>query len=524
MILVQGIFKSKPINTLSLPKTGEGRLEHGFAGEIRPSNRGAATARRVAGFDALKPNFAFQEVASRLLNCTCKSSPPVPDGLSPGCICLRMSRTPLSRGRWRFHCFQIERNSFMKNYAPADIRNFAVVGHASSGKTMLCEAMLACGGVINRMGRIADGSTVSDYHVSEKNRQISVSASLLHTEWAGKKLNLIDTPGYLDFISEGLGALRVGDFALVVIHAQHGLGVGTDRVWDYATRYGIPKMIVVNAVDKENVDFDAVVRQVQERFGRHVFPLSVPVNPGPGFNCALDVLRNEIVTYAADSSGKYKEEPATGELGNAGQGIAPPVDRAHRRIRRRVDEQVFRSGQFVGGGVSRRHPRGGAKGTVDSAVLHFGGKQHRRRAPDGFHRQIRLIAGGPQKGQGGQRQRRGGGGRLGGSRTGALYFQDDVRSAFRRAVVLPRLFGFGFHRHGFVQQRPQNRTNASGRFTCSTARTARRSTPWAPATLPRPSNSRTRTPATRCAMPRRPCGCPRSFIPSRTSTRRWSPG
>ena len=201
----------------------------------------------------------------------------------------------------------------MKTYQPADIRNFAIVGHASSGKTMLGEAMLACGGVISRMGRIADGSTVSDYHVSEKNRQISVSASLLHTEWAGKKFNIIDTPGYLDFISEGLGALRVGDFALVVIHAQHGLGVGTERVWNYATNYGIPKMIVVNAVDKENVDFDAMVRQARERFGRHVFPLAVPVNPGPGFNRVLDVLRNDVVTYQTDASGKYTEEPPSGE-------------------------------------------------------------------------------------------------------------------------------------------------------------------------------------------------------------------
>ena len=201
----------------------------------------------------------------------------------------------------------------MKTYSPAEIRNFAIVGHASSGKTMLSEAMLMCGGVINRLGRIADGSTVSDYHVSEKNRQISVSASLLHTEWAGKKFNIIDTPGYLDFISEGLGALRVGDFALVVIHAQHGLGVGTDRVWNYATNYGIPKMIVVNAMDKENVDFDAVLKSTQDHFGRHVFPLAVPVNAGPGFNKVLDVLRSEIVTYATDGSGKYQEEPATGE-------------------------------------------------------------------------------------------------------------------------------------------------------------------------------------------------------------------
>ncbi len=203
----------------------------------------------------------------------------------------------------------------MKNYAPAEIRNFAIVGHASSGKTMLSEAMLLCGGVINRMGRIADGSTVSDYHVSEKNRQISVSATLMHLEWQGKKFNIIDTPGYLDFISEGLGALRVGDFALVVIHAQHGLGVGTDRVWNYATGYGLPKMIVVNALDKEHVDFDATLKSAQEHFGRHVFPLSVPVNAGPGFNRTLDVLRNEVVTYATDGSGKYQEEPATGELG-----------------------------------------------------------------------------------------------------------------------------------------------------------------------------------------------------------------
>jgi elongation factor G len=203
----------------------------------------------------------------------------------------------------------------MKNYPPADIRNFAIVGHASSGKTLLSEAMLLCAGVITRMGRIADGTTVSDYHVSEKQRQISVSATLMHGEWMGKKLNIIDTPGYLDFISEGLGALRVGDFALAVIHAQHGLGVGTDRAWDYATAYGIPKMIVVNALDKENVDFDAVVKATQEHFGRHVFPLSVPVNAGPGFNRTLDVLRNEIVTYATDGSGKYTEEPATGELG-----------------------------------------------------------------------------------------------------------------------------------------------------------------------------------------------------------------
>src|SRR5207344_146824 len=132
----------------------------------------------------------------------------------------------------------------MKPYLPQDIRNFAIVGHATSGKTMLSEAMLACAGAINRLGSINNGSTTSDYHESERDHKISVHASLLLAEWQGKKFNIIDTPGYLDFISEGLGALRVGDFALVVVHAEHGVGVGTDQVWKYATQFNIPKMIV----------------------------------------------------------------------------------------------------------------------------------------------------------------------------------------------------------------------------------------------------------------------------------------
>src|SRR5215471_13780892 len=202
----------------------------------------------------------------------------------------------------------------MKDHSPAEIRNFAIVGHASSGKTMLSEAMLACAGVINRMGSINAGSTVSDYHESEKQRQISVSATLMHLEWLGRKFNILDCPGYADFISEGLGALRVGDFALIVVHANHGVGVGTDAAWKYATEDGIPKMIVVNAFDKEQTDFDATLAQIREHFGDRVFPLTIPVNPGPGFNQVLDIPRNEVMTYAGDKSGKFTEAAATGAL------------------------------------------------------------------------------------------------------------------------------------------------------------------------------------------------------------------
>src|SRR5580765_3624149 len=252
----------------------------------------------------------------------------------------------------------------MKDYQAADIRNFAVVGHASSGKTMLSEAMLACAGIINRMGNIAAGSTVSDYHDSERQRQISVSASLLHLEWLGKKFNILDCPGYADFISEGLGALRVGDFALIVVNAAHGVGVGTDAVWKYATQYHIPKMIVVTGFDKEETDFEKVLGQVREHFGASVFPLTLPVNPGPGFNQVLDVPRDEIITYAGDKSGKFTEAPASGEWKER-------VDQLHKELIEHVAESddSLMEKFFDKGGLSEEEWRAGIHKAIQEQVF-----------------------------------------------------------------------------------------------------------------------------------------------------------
>jgi elongation factor G len=252
----------------------------------------------------------------------------------------------------------------MKTYQPADIRNFAIVGHASAGKTMLSEAMLLCSGAINRMGRIADGSTTSDYHESEKARQISVQASLLHTEWTEKKFNIIDTPGYLDFISESLGALRVGDFALVVVHGVQGLGVGTERVWRYANGYGLPKMIVINQLDKENTNFDGVLELLQRRYGRHVFPLNLPIQAGPGFHQVLDVLRSEVVTYAQDGSGKYTEAPATGE-------DAARVKQLHEELIEHIAESddTLLNKFFDQGGLSEEEFRSGIHTAIQKEQL-----------------------------------------------------------------------------------------------------------------------------------------------------------
>jgi elongation factor G len=247
----------------------------------------------------------------------------------------------------------------MKTYATKDIRNFAIVGHASAGKTMLSECMLACGGVINRLGSIAAGSTVSDYHSDEKDRRISIHASLLHTEWLDKKFNIIDTPGYLDFISEGVSALRVADFALVVVNAFHGVGVGTDQLWRYTTDYGLPKVIVVNALDKEHVDFDAVLRQIRARFGDRVFPLALPVNPGPGFNQVLDVMRSEVMTYQTDGSGKYTEAAAGGDGKDR-------VSRLHSQLVEYIaesDDSLLEK-FFAQGGLSEEEMRAGVHTAV----------------------------------------------------------------------------------------------------------------------------------------------------------------
>src|SRR5712671_730633 len=252
----------------------------------------------------------------------------------------------------------------MKEYKPADIRNFAIVGHASSGKTMLSEAMLACAGVINRMGSIAGGSTVSDYHDNEQHRQISVSATLMHCEWLGKKFNILDCPGYDEFISEGLGALKVGDFALVVVNAAHGVGVGTDAVWKYATEDGIPKMIVVNGFDKEETDCDRMLAQIREHFGDRVFPLTLPVNPGPGFNQVLDVPRDEVITYATDKSGKFTEAKASGQW-------ADKVDQLHKQLIEFVAESddALMEKFFAQGGLSEEEWRAGIHAAIQKQVL-----------------------------------------------------------------------------------------------------------------------------------------------------------
>ena len=199
----------------------------------------------------------------------------------------------------------------MKEYLSQDLRNFTVVGHGDSGKTVLCEAMLANARVINRMGSIEAGNTVSDYHPDEQERKISIHATPMYLEWAEKKFNFIDAPGYLDFVGEALGALAVSDLAVIVIHATHGIEVGTEQMWNYASKKNIPKILTINAFDKEHTKFDEIVATAKDRFGRSVFPLQIPVNAGPGFTQVADVAVKRastipVLCWLSDDTGSIR--------------------------------------------------------------------------------------------------------------------------------------------------------------------------------------------------------------------------
>ena len=176
-------------------------------------------------------------------------------------------------------------------------RNFSLCGHSGAGKTALSEAMLFNMGVVNRLGRIDDGTTTSDYDSAEIERQISLKVSLLNGQWQDHHLHIIDTPGYADFISEAKAALRVSDAAVAVVDSVAGVEIGTERTWNFAAEYNLPRVLFINKMDRADADADQILEMVQERFGRQVVPLQVAVNPGEGFNHIVDLITMRAYVY-----------------------------------------------------------------------------------------------------------------------------------------------------------------------------------------------------------------------------------
>lgn len=197
----------------------------------------------------------------------------------------------------------------MGNITPEKIRNVVIAGHGGSGKTMLAESILFTTGATNRLGRIEEGSTTSDYGKDEISRKISINSTVLNTSWEENKLNIIDTPGYTDFTGSVKSAMRIMDTALIVVNAAEGVEVGTEIAVNYAKEYGIEICFIINKLDYEKSDFDSAIAQLKENYGNHVAELQFPVNQGFGFDSIIDVLRMKLLKFSTDGKGDYTEHP-----------------------------------------------------------------------------------------------------------------------------------------------------------------------------------------------------------------------
>ncbi|MEX1104455.1 MAG: elongation factor G, partial [Dehalococcoidia bacterium] len=178
----------------------------------------------------------------------------------------------------------------MKVYDTEDIRNVVIVGHGSVGKTTFTEAALFVSGGTTRMGAVEDQNTVSDYDEDEHKRKYSLNVSIVPVEWEGRKINLIDTPGYADFVSEVICGVQAADMALVIVDAVSGPEVGTDRAWQVIERAGLPRMIMVNRMDRENANFEQVLEMLQQRWGSKVAPVQIAIGAHDSFKGVIDLL------------------------------------------------------------------------------------------------------------------------------------------------------------------------------------------------------------------------------------------
>jgi elongation factor G len=188
----------------------------------------------------------------------------------------------------------------MKIYQTSDIRNIALVGGAKAGKTTLAEAMAFNGGLINRRGTVDGKNTISDYRDIELDRKYSVETTLMYTEYAGKKINILDVPGFADYQGELASALNVVEAAVVVVNAQSGVEVGTEIANRYAAKLDTPLIYVVNHLDAEKANFDESVNQLKDFFGNKCTVLQFPVNQGLGFNQVVDIVANKLLTFKGD--------------------------------------------------------------------------------------------------------------------------------------------------------------------------------------------------------------------------------
>jgi elongation factor G len=219
----------------------------------------------------------------------------------------------------------------VKNYEGANIRNVAVVGHAHSGKTSLVSAMLYTAGSTQRMGRVDEGNTVTDYDEEEISRQMTISAAMSFVEWGKAKINLIDTPGFNMFVHEAELVLPAVEMALVVVDGVSGVQVVTEKIWGFAEKYALPRVLVCTRMDRERADFQRCMESLTTAFGRTVIPVQLPIGSEKSFSGVIDLVRMKAYTYEIGGNGKAK-------VGEIPANLAAEAKEAHERLVEQVAE------------------------------------------------------------------------------------------------------------------------------------------------------------------------------------------
>jgi elongation factor G len=202
----------------------------------------------------------------------------------------------------------------VKIYEGANIRNVAVMGHADAGKTSLVSAMLFTAGSTQRLGRVDDGSTVTDYDEEEVSRSMSISSALAHAEWNKSKVNFIDTPGFNMFVHDAKMALPAVEAAVVVVDGVAGVEVVTQKVWQYADEYELPRIMIASRMDRERSDLGRVIESIHAAFGRSVIPVQLPIGNEKSFKGVVDLIRMKAYTYEIGGNGKPTEGPIPGDM------------------------------------------------------------------------------------------------------------------------------------------------------------------------------------------------------------------
>lgn len=227
----------------------------------------------------------------------------------------------------------------MRSFRTEQIRNVGLFSHGGAGKTSLTEALLFTSKAINRLGRVDEGNTVSDYDPDEVKRHISVNTSVAPCEWQDVKLNLIDAPGYADFIGETKAAMRIADSALILLDATGGVEVGTDQVWNYASERNIPRFLFINKLDRENANFNSALESAQNAFGASVVAIQLPIGKESGFRGVVDLICQRAYLYSNTRDGKFEEADVPDDLKSV---VAEAREKLIERIVEADDELMLR--------------------------------------------------------------------------------------------------------------------------------------------------------------------------------------